>query len=108
MTPGLVVRINHIGIHFDSDLWGPEDPNKFYPLRHETKRDELCFLAFGVGPKICLGKKFALLQMKLVLVNILTNFEVCCTENTPRSLEYVEGILRSTKTEIPIMFKRRN
>ena len=33
MTPGLIVRIDHNAIHFDSELWGPVDPVLFYPLR---------------------------------------------------------------------------
>jgi len=51
--------------------------------------------------------KFALLQMKLALVKVLLEYEVCATEDTPKSLEYIEGILRSTKSTIPIVFKRR-
>ena len=107
MTPGLIVRVNHIGIHFDSELWGPVNPNIFYPMRHEEKRHDLSFLAFGIGPKICLGMKFALIQMKLTLVNVLSKFDVCASENTPHSLEYIEGILRSTTSTIPVLFKER-
>lgn len=35
MTPGLIVRINHLAIHFDNDLWGPTDPKIFYPQRYK-------------------------------------------------------------------------
>ncbi len=51
--------------------------------------------------------KFALIQMKLALVKVLLEYEVCATEDTPKSLEFIEGILRSTKSTIPIMFKKR-
>jgi hypothetical protein len=53
------------------------------------------------------GMKFALIQMKLALVKVLLEYEVCATEDTPKSLEFIEGILRSTKSTIPIMFKKR-
>jgi hypothetical protein len=52
--------------------------------------------------------KFAMIQMKLALAKVLLEYEVCATEDTPKSLEYIEGILRSTKSTIPIMFKKRN
>jgi len=55
MTRDLIVRIDHMAIHFDPDLWGPTDPYVFDPLRHDQKRDALSFLAFGIGPRICLG-----------------------------------------------------
>ena len=55
MTRDLIVRIDHMAIHFDPDLWGPIDPNVFDPSRHNQKRDPHSFLAFGCGPRICLG-----------------------------------------------------
>jgi hypothetical protein len=33
MPIGLVVRVDHFALHFDQELWGPHDPNEFYPLR---------------------------------------------------------------------------
>nr|QEV83799.1 cytochrome P450 [Brachionus rotundiformis] len=107
MTPGLVIRIDHRAIHFDPDLWGPVDPNEFFPLRHKEKRNPLSFLAFGVGPRICLGMKFALAQMKLALVKCLINFEIETTEHTPKFLEFTEGILRTTTNDFPIYFRSR-
>ena len=130
MTEGLQVRIDHMAIHFDADLWGPISPYEFYPSRHNEKRHPLSFLAFGVGPRICLGikiklnsakiyiifkrylkifkgMKFAMVQMKLALVKVLLEYEVCATESTPKSLEYIEKILRNTKSTIPIVFKKK-
>ncbi len=33
MTPDLIVRVDHLSIHFDSELWGPTDPHVFDPSR---------------------------------------------------------------------------
>nr|AHL88982.1 cytochrome p450 3045A1 [Brachionus koreanus] len=107
MTPGLIVRIHHFAIHFDPVLWGPIDPKEFFPLRHKVARNPLCFLAFGLGPRICLGMKFALSQMKLALVKCLLKFEIESTNETPKFLEFSEGILRTAINEFQIRFNPR-
>ena len=33
MTPDLIVRIDHLAVHFDSEIWGPIDPFEFNPSR---------------------------------------------------------------------------
>lgn len=108
MTPGLNVRCDHLTIHFDPEYWGPSDPYDFNPSRHESKRNPLTFLSFGAGPRNCIGMKFALVEMKLALVNLLLNFEILPSENTPKKLELIEGIVRSPKHGVPLKLKTRN
>lgn len=108
IKPGMCVRADQLTIHFDSELWGPTDPNIFDPSRHQKKRNPLGYLAFGAGPRNCIGMKFALVEMKLALVNLLTNFEIFPSENTPKTLELIEGLVRSPKHGVPVMFKKRN
>lgn len=71
------------------------------------KRHPLAFLAFGLGPRNCIGMKFALVEMKLALVNLLKNFEFLPSENTPTHLELIEGIVRHPKNGISLKFKKR-
>lgn len=56
-------------------IWG-EDCLEFKPERWlEKNRDEICnqykFVAFNAGPRICLGKDLAYLQMKSITASIL-------------------------------------
>jgi hypothetical protein len=30
---GVTVAVDVLSLHYDPQYWGPEDPNKFYPLR---------------------------------------------------------------------------
>jgi len=46
---------------FDPDRWTPE-------LR---ERNKLAFFPFGMGPRTCVGRHFALLEIKLILIRIL-------------------------------------
>ena len=86
---------------------GPQDPKIFYPPRHEVKRHPASFLAFGLGPRNCIGMKFAIVEMKLALVNLLRSYELHPSKNTPKELSFVEGIVRQPKDGVPLMFKKR-
>ncbi|CAF4085637.1 unnamed protein product, partial [Rotaria sordida] len=48
---GTLVHADVYSIHFDRELWGPEDPYVFFPERHETKRHSMAYLPFGAGPR---------------------------------------------------------
>ena len=97
-----------MSIHFDAELWGPQDPNEFYPPRHEVKRNPLAFMAFGNGPRNCIGMKFALIELKIALVKLIMNFEFL-----PKSyfklndIELIEGAVRSPKNGICVILKNR-
>lgn len=51
--------------------------------------------------------KFALVEMKIALVNILKNYEMHPSPNTPTKLRLIEGIVRQPRDGIPILFKKR-
>lgn len=63
-------------INRNIDLWGPEDVNKFIPERHAVKRHPAAYFAFGVGPRNCVGMKFALMIIKLCLAHILHTYNI--------------------------------
>ena len=75
--------------------------------RHEVNRNPLAYLPFGVGPRNCIGMKFALVEMKLTLVNLLLNFEIHPSRNTPDKLQLVEGIVRTPKYGVPVKLVKR-
>ena len=60
MPLDFVVAVDVLSIHYDPQLWGPHNPNEFHPERFspEYKRNPLAFLAFGVGPRNCIGKSY--------------------------------------------------
>ncbi|CAF1571811.1 unnamed protein product, partial [Didymodactylos carnosus] len=47
-----------------------------YPERHLEKRHPLAFMPFGVGPRNCVGMKFALIEMKIVLTRLLKQYTI--------------------------------
>nr|QEV83794.1 cytochrome P450 [Brachionus rotundiformis] len=103
----LVISIDVMSLHFDSELWGPVDPYLFYPERHQIKRNPLVFMSFGNGPRYCLGMKFALLELKIALCKLLLNFEFLPAEGFPVELEVRETIVRRPKNGLKILLKKR-
>ena len=68
-------------------------PNEFNPERFSKKiggekafRDRGVFLTFGDGPRFCLGMKFALMQSKAAVVEIIRKFKVSVDEKTESDL----------------------
>jgi cytochrome P450 len=79
---GTTVLLNPAVIHFNPRIWGP-DAESFNPDRHSDAidewaetRDPFALEAFSNGPRICLGRAFAMLEMKSVLVGVLQRFEM--------------------------------
>jgi len=85
------VHADIYSIHFDRELWGPEDPYVFYPERHETKRHPMAYLPFGAGPRLCIGMRFAMIEMKILLVRLLREYSVLPGEHLETRFNVREG-----------------
>ncbi|XP_071441687.1 cytochrome P450 6j1-like [Hetaerina americana] len=86
------------------------DPERFSP---EGKRDRSshCFLPFGNGPRICIGRRFGQLQINLVLVCLLWRMRVSLIDGLRglRSFPISKrGFLIHAEGGLPLVFERRN
>ncbi|XP_064171797.1 cytochrome P450 3A27-like isoform X2 [Anguilla rostrata] len=102
---GTVIAIPAYSLHHDPTLW-PE-PETFKPERfskdNKESIDPYAYLPFGAGPRNCIGMRFAVIMMKLALVQILQNFSFAVCEDTPIPLELeAQGFLQPKK---PIKLK---
>ncbi|KAI3695996.1 hypothetical protein L1987_79002 [Smallanthus sonchifolius] len=78
LPAGTLVQINTFILHHDKDMWG-EDVNEFKPKRFSkgvsrVTKGKATYLPFGGGPRICIGKNFAILEAKMALAMILQYF----------------------------------
>jgi len=49
----------------------------------------------------------ALLELKIALIKLISTYEIESTENTPKNLEFNEGIVRTPKDGINVILKKR-
>ncbi|CAF1121404.1 unnamed protein product, partial [Brachionus calyciflorus] len=103
------IAIDILSIHYDEELWGPVDPNLFYPLRHKEKRHPVAFMGFGAGPRNCIGMKFAINELKIALAKLIINFEFLKSDkHNYEKLEFEEGIVRTAANGVTVILKKRN
>jgi thromboxane-A synthase len=104
--PGTKLTLDMYSLHYDIDLWGPIDTKIFYPERFATKRHPLAWVAFGAGPRNCVGMRFALTEIKIAMIRLLQKFTVLPGSMNDNNLELVELVTISPK-QIPIRLERR-
>lgn len=71
-------------------------------------RHEMYWLPFGYGPRICLGYKFAILEIKTAISSILQKYELQVVEETPKKLTYIQKFTLLPAGEIPVKVVPRN
>ncbi|CAF0846572.1 unnamed protein product [Adineta steineri] len=71
-----LIQVDVLSVHYDQDLWGPEPVDEFCPERHSDKRHPLAFMPFGAGPRICIGMRFALMEIKLCLAQLISAYHI--------------------------------
>ncbi|XP_060078656.1 cytochrome P450 3A8-like [Ylistrum balloti] len=88
----VVIPIYHI--HHNPSIY--PDPEDFRPERFSPesghKVDPMLFLPFGGGPRMCIGRRFAIMEMKLVLVHLMRKIRfVSCKETEPSPPQFLKS-----------------
>eukprot|EP00164_Ancoracysta_twista_P005646 GFYU01007743.1.p1 GENE.GFYU01007743.1~~GFYU01007743.1.p1 ORF type:complete len:497 (-),score=176.20 GFYU01007743.1:187-1677(-) len=94
---GTTVAMPTFAIHRDPEFW--EEPERFNPDRFSKeeveKRDPGCFIPFGVGQRMCVGMRFAMLEAKITLIKIYQNYRLTLSKKTTDPLKVRPGLTLS-------------
>ncbi|KXJ72859.1 hypothetical protein RP20_CCG017104 [Aedes albopictus] len=109
IKPGTTVLIPIVAVHMDPKYF-PE-PKKFRPERfspeEKAQRTLPVYFPFGDGPRMCLGMRFAQIQIKVGLLKLVQNFRVRVSP-TYKPWQYSRNtFLTEAKDGLQVVFERR-
>jgi len=105
---GVLIAANIWALHYDPDVW--PDPETFDPERFtkeaSSARDPVYFMPFGLGQRNCIGRRFATIEIKMALTQILRHFEMLPSPNEEKSLN-PKMMDFGAKNVVRVILKRR-
>nr|WDY85979.1 cytochrome P450 6HW28 [Pagiophloeus tsushimanus] len=97
---GTMTHIPAWGLHKDSEYF--PDPEKFDPERfnEENKKNikDFTYIPFGEGPRMCLGLRFGMMQSKVGLVSLVSNYNFTLSKKTALPLKMQRNSFITTAT----------
>lgn len=105
---GTTVTIDIFQIHRDPSVF--PDPDSFRPERHLSPshaRPNSVFIPFSQGARSCIGSKFAMMELKIFLVQILRRFRLLSKTPVQQIRLAVEIVLKPKNSKIEMLFMER-
>ncbi|KAK3328148.1 putative benzoate 4-monooxygenase cytochrome P450 [Cercophora scortea] len=90
--PGTVLSVPTYSIHHSTEIWGL-DADDFRPERWEalTPRQKNAFIPFSYGPRSCVGRNVAEMEMRLIVASWVRRYDVFLRQDY---MDTKEGFLR--------------
>lgn len=79
---GNMVSVYIYGVQHNEKFW--KNPNDFHPERFDStdqKMHPFAHIPFGGGPRVCIGQNMALMQIFLVLIKIIEQYDFTPVDN---------------------------
>ncbi|XP_026325916.1 cytochrome P450 6B5-like [Hyposmocoma kahamanoa] len=89
---GMMIVVSPSGIHYDEKYYPNAkvfDPERF-TAENAKDRHSCAYMAFGAGPRSCIGTRFAKVQVMMFIVKLLSKFrlEPCKGTPLPKNMTY--------------------
>ncbi|XP_039444999.1 cytochrome P450 4c21-like [Culex pipiens pallens] len=79
IPPKQIIMYNLYTYHRRKDIWGADadqfDPDRFEPER-AAKRHRFAYIPFVAGQRTCIGQRYAMLSMKILLLRVLQEYRL--------------------------------
>ncbi|XP_014221649.1 cytochrome P450 9e2-like [Trichogramma pretiosum] len=97
VEPGIEIVVPVHSIQHDPQYY--DEPDRFEPERFADKRSttsDVVTLGFGLGPRMCIGNRFAILETKIVFVHLLAKCNLVTCDKTCVPTRYDKRIFMPT------------
>lgn len=95
-------------IHHDPELWpSPDafDPDRF--SEESATHDSVSYLPFGSGLRNCIGSRFAQMELKLTIIEILRSFKLVTNDRTQIPVQFENAFFLQPKGGIWLSLEPR-
>lgn len=102
-----VVLLPLLLIHRDREIWGA-DADEFNPLRFEdgipkAAEHPNAFMSFSLGPRVCVGQNFAMVEAKVAMAIILGRFSFSLSPDYKHAP--IDNLTLKPQYGVPILLK---
>ena len=104
---GTVVSIPIAMLHRDKEVWGP-DADEFNPMRFEhgaarAAKDPKALLTFSMGPRVCTGQSFGIVEAQVAMAMILSKFSFSLSPKYVHKPKYLLSL--TPRSGMPLIVK---
>ncbi|KAG7494440.1 1,25-dihydroxyvitamin D(3) 24-hydroxylase, mitochondrial [Solea senegalensis] len=103
---GTVLMINSHALGSNEEYF--DDGKQFKPerwLRENNNINPFAHVPFGIGKRMCIGRRLAELQLQLAMCWLVRDYEIVATDNEP--LDVIHSGLLVPQRELPVAFIKR-
>ncbi|XP_058449263.1 cytochrome P450 4C1-like [Malaya genurostris] len=110
VPPGTIFVMSLIELHKRKDVWGPDaerfDPENFSPERVKD-RHPFGYLPFSGGNRICIGWRYAMFAMKIIMVHLVRNFKFS-SKIKPEDIVFKHDLTLKLPFDVMVQVTKRN